>query len=267
MSVAVYNLKGSKKGSVSLARIASIPVREDIIKRAVASERSKVRQSYGADPLAGKRTSAHYHGRRGIRLTMMNRELARMKRIHGHGFLNFTARFVPQARKGRKAHPPKATKDYTKNINQKERFFAVLSAMAAGTDKKLVKSRGHAVNGTELPLVFSDDFETLKKSKDVVALLKRAGLEKELDRLKKKKVRAGKGKARGRKYVRKRGPLVIVKEDRGIVRAVRNIPGVDASPLGDLTVSMVAPGGRPGRLLVFTESALKEVEKLPDLHK
>jgi large subunit ribosomal protein L4e len=260
MSVAIYNLQGSKGGVISLARIRSMPVREDLIRMAVTSERSKIRQRYGADPFAGKRTSAHYHGRRGDYFSMMNKELARMKRIHGQGSLNFTARFVPQAKKGRKAHPPKSEKNFARRMNQKERFLAIMSAVAAGMKKELVEARGHKINGLEMPLVFSDDLETVKKSKDVVALFKKVGLEKELERAKTRKVRAGKGTTRGRKYVRKRGPLLIVKEDRGIVRAARNIPGVDVTPLGDLTASMAAPGGEPGRLLIFTESALKEVE-------
>jgi len=192
---------------------------------------------------------------------MMNREIARMQRIHGQGHLDFVARFVPQAKKGRRAHPPKTEKDFSKGMNQKERALALLSAMAAGTDKGTVQSRGHKIGAAELPIVVSDELESLTKSKDVAALLRKIGLGDELSRLEKKKVRAGKGTARGRKYTRKRGPLIIVKEDRGIIRAARNIAGVDVATLNELTISMVAPGGRPGRLLIFTESALKDVDK------
>ncbi len=262
MPVTVYNLDGGRKGVIPAAKARSIPLREDLIKRAVESESSKSRQKYGADPLAGKRTSAHYHGRRGEYMSMMGKEMARMKRIHGQGFLNFTARFVPQARKGRKAHPPKTEKDFTKQMNQKERMLAMLSALAAGMNKDAVKARGHAANGLELPVVFADGIEGLTKSKDVYSLLRKVGLEGEMERVKTKKVRAGKGTARGRRYVKKKGPLIIVKEDGGILRAARNIPGVNVSLLENLTVGMVAPGGRPGRLLIFSESALKEVEKL-----
>jgi len=261
MTVAVYNLDGSKRGSIAVARLASVNVREDLIRRAVVSESSKTRQRYGADTLAGKRSSAHYHGRRSVHFSMMNREMARMQRIHNQGALEFVARFVPQAKKGRTAHPPKVEKNFSKDMNQKEHMIALLSAIAAGTRNGLVEARGHKIGKMELPLVIADELESLKKAKDVSAFLKKMGLEDELVRVRQKKVRAGKGTARGRRYVRKKGPLIIVKEDRGIIKAARNIAGVDVATLNALNVSMVAPGGRPGRLLIFTESALKDVDK------
>lgn len=266
MVTTIFDTKGSKKGTISLARLVSLPVRVDIIKRAVVVENSKIRQPYGADPLAGKRTSAHYHGRRSVRFTMMNREMARMKRIHNSGSLSFVARFVPQSKKGRRAHPPKVEKDFKLEMNQKERFIALMSAISAGMNKDMVLARGHKISN-EVPLVFTDDLEKINKSKEIVELFKKVGLENEMERLKKKKIRAGKGTTRGRKYTRKKGPLVIIKEDRGITRAVRNIPGMQAVPMEDLSVSMVAPGGMPGRMLIFTESAAKAMEGMESTKK
>lgn len=40
-------------------------------------------------------------------------------------------------------------------------------------------------------------------------------------------LRRGKGKMRNRRYVMRKGPLVIYKEDGGLVKAMRNVPGVD----------------------------------------
>ncbi len=121
MQTSIYDIKGKVKGKITIPKIFSVAVRKDLIEKAVLAERSRKRQPYGSDPLAGKRTSAHYHGRRSIRWSMMNREMARTKRIHNQGGLNYTARFVPQATKGRKAHPPKAEKKWKLKINKKSK--------------------------------------------------------------------------------------------------------------------------------------------------
>ncbi len=262
MKVPVYNLQGKKSGEFELAKSFSNKVRKDLVLRAFLAEQSFKRQPYGSDPLAGKRTSAHYHGERGIRWAMMNREMARSKRIHNQGSLNYTARFVPQATKGRKAHPPKVEKVWELKINKKEKIKALLAALYATTDKSLVLDRGHFVNGSALPFIFEDKLEELTNTKSLIDLLIAVGLESELDRAKVKKVRAGKGKMRGRRYKRKKSLLIVVKNDKGIGKSARNIAGVDVSSAKDLTVSLLAPGGSPGRLTLFTKSALEELVKL-----
>lgn len=262
VKVPVYSLAGKVKGQVSLDRVFSSQVRTDLIIRGFLAERSKQRQPYGADTLAGMRSSAHYHGRRHARNTMMNREIARMARIHGQGFLNFTARIVPQAVKGRKAHPPKAAKIWELKLNKKERSRAIISALAASADKEKVIARGHKLNGIEkLPLVVEDKLQALKKTKDAVSALKALGLSEELERVKEKKVRAGKGKTRGRRYRRKKGPLLIVKEDRGIVKAAENIAGVEVADPNSLTVGLLAPGSLPGRIVIWTKSAIEGIRE------
>lgn len=263
MKVPVYGLDGKVKGSITVAKAFSRPVRNDLIKKAVLAEQSKTIQPYGTDPLAGKRTSAHYHGRRGIRMSMMNRELARMKRIHGSGGLSMRARFVPQAVKGIKAHPPKAEKNWKVKINKKERINALLSAASASANREMVEKRGHLIEGVKhIPLVVEDKIQDFKKIKEVRETMQKLGLEMELERAKKKKIRAGKGTARGRKYKVKKGPLVVVGEDRGIIKAGSNLAGVDVVEAGNLSVSMIAPGSHPGRLCLWTESAVKKMEEL-----
>jgi large subunit ribosomal protein L4e len=263
MRVPIYSLSGEAAGEIQLAPTFSLPVRADLIRRAVLAEQSRLRQPYGADPLAGKRTSAHYHGRRGRRMSMMNREMARMKRIHGQGYLNFTARFVPQAVKGRKAHPPVTHKVWARKVNKKEMRKALLSAVAATAVTDLVLSRGHRIDAAaRLPLIVDDTFEGLTKIREVKAVLERLGLAAEIMRPKKRAIRAGRGKRRNRKHRRKKGLLIVVKQDRGIIRAARNLPGLDAVTVGGLTVSLLAPGSHPGRLCLWTQSACKEMEKL-----
>ena len=262
MKIPVYNIKGNTRDSVTVKALFKEPVRTDLINRAFTAERSWLRQAYGKDPLAGKRTSAHYHGLRHYRYTMMNRELSRMKRIHNQGLLNYTARFVPGSVKGVKAHGPKAEKKWGLKINKKELLKAVLSALAASANKDLILSRGHRLNGVKhIPLVLEDRIEKIKKTKELVTVFESLGLEQELERASEKKIRAGKGTMRGRRYKKKTGPLLVVKEDRGIVKACSNLPGIDTVTLEGLTIGLLAPGGHPGRLTIWTKSALEELDK------
>jgi large subunit ribosomal protein L4e len=262
MKVPVYSLKGEVKKSVDLVRVFSEPVRPDLINRAVLSEQSENRQIYGTDPLAGKRTSAHYHGRRKVRHSMMNREMSRMARIHGSGFLHMTARFVPQAIKGRKAHPPKTEKVWKKGMNKKEHAKAMASAVSATVHKDYVVSRGHITEGIKhIPLVIENDIEQVKKVKEMVDILKNLGLEKEIERAKEKKVRRGKGTRRGRRYKKKKAFLIVVSDCKGIEKAAGNMPGVDVVRISELRVEQLAPGGMPGRLTLWTEGALERFEK------
>jgi large subunit ribosomal protein L4e len=261
MKVPVYSLKGEVKKNADFARAFSEPVRTDLINRAVVSEQSGSRQAYGADPLAGKRTSAHYHGRRKVRHSMMNREMARMARIHGTGFMHMTARFVPQATKGRKAHPPKVEKVWKKDMNRKEHAKAVLSAVSATASRDYVFSRGHAEGIKHVPLVIEDGLEQVKRFKEIGDVLKVLGLEKDMERARLKKVRQGKGTRRGRKYKRKKSFLIVVSDLKGIEKAAGNIPGVDVVRISELRVEHLAPGGTPGRLTIWTEGALEKLEK------
>ncbi|MEM5812339.1 MAG: 50S ribosomal protein L4 [Candidatus Aenigmatarchaeota archaeon] len=263
MKLPVYNIKGEVKATRDFIRVFSTPVRADIINRAVVAEQSNKRQPYGTDPLAGKRTSAHYHGRRKVRHSMMNREMSRMARIHGSGFLHMTARFVPQATKGRKAHPPKTDKVWKKDINKKEHIKAILSAASATAKVEYVSSRGHLTEGIKhIPLVVEGEIESINKTKDFLEILKNLGLEKEIERVKSRKVRSGKGTLRGRKYKKNKGLLVVVSEYNGIEKAVRNIPGIDVINVNDIMAEHLAPGGIPGRLTIWSEKALEKLEKI-----
>lgn len=263
MKIPVYGLKGTQKGSIAVAKSFSKPVRTDLIKRAVQAEQASLRQPYGADPQAGKHTSAHYHGRRGVRHAMMNREMARMKRITSPGFLYMRARYVPQAVKGRKAHPPKVEKNWEKKINKKERLAALLSAASATSRREWVERRGHSIQYVKhIPLVVEDRLEEISILKDFKQVMENLGLLEELNRLGKKKVRSGKGTMRGRKFKKKRGMLFVITEDKGLVKAVRNLPGLDVCEVGNLDVEMLAPGASPGRFCIWTEGAVKGMEEL-----
>merc|ERR1712224_592557 len=55
------------------------------------------------------------------------------------------------------------------------------------------------------------------------------------------------------------GPLVVYSEDNGITRALRNIPGVEASSVERLNLLQLAPGGNFGRFVIWTEGAFKKL--------
>lgn len=259
MKANVFDLNGNVKEKIELPEVFEESFRPDLIKRAVISLQSARRQPYGSDPDAGLRSSAHYHGRRRKRFTMMMRDMARHPRIHGGPpHMLFRARKVPEAVKGRRAHPPKVEKVWEQKINKKEERLALKSAIAATAKKEIVETRGHKTEKIkEFPLIVVDDIQSMKKTKDVENLLNKLGLTEELDRSREKKVRAGKGKLRSRKYKKKRGPLIIISEDKGLLKAGKNIPGVDVRDLKEVSVEDLAPGTHAGRLTVYSKSAIQ----------
>ena len=260
MKVDILSIQGKTVGKVDLPGIFNEKFRPDLIKRSVLSLQSRRRVPYGTDPLAGSRSSAHFHGKRRKRHTMQMRDLARAPRIHGGPpFMYFRARKVPQAVKGRKAHPPKVEKVWSQKMNEKERKLALNSAIAATANKEIVSERGHNVDLVNLPLVIEDNIQSIKKTKDVENLLSSLKLNDELERIKVKKVRAGKGKMRGRKYRTKKGPLIVISEDKGIRKACKNIPGIDISLVKNVSIEDLAPGALAGRLTIWSKSSIEKL--------
>merc|ERR1719450_35762 len=103
----------------------------------------------------------------------------------------------------------------------------------------------------------------MTKTKQAVEMLKKLGCGEELQRvIDSKKVRAGKGKMRNRRYTMRRGPLVVYSQDNGIVRAMRNIPGVETASVDRLSLLKLAPGGNFGRLIIWAEGAFKKLNEI-----
>ncbi|MFH0837519.1 MAG: 50S ribosomal protein L4 [Candidatus Aenigmatarchaeota archaeon] len=267
MKTQIYDMSGKSVGEIELPSVFKTSYRPDLIKRAVHAIQSLRRQPYGTNILAGRRTSAHYHGSRHYRFTMMNKEMARIRRIHGKSatgtYLAFRARFVAQATKGIRAHAPKAEKIWTQDINKKELLLSLKSAIAATANTELLKKRGHVF--TEL-VVIDDAVEKIAKTKDLVGLLEKIGLEKEIERCKKSKVRAGRGKTRGRKYKRKKGIIVVMSKDAAALKSARNIAGADVVSVEHLlenhNTELFAPGAQAGRLAIFSKASLNKLKDL-----
>ncbi|MCS7103614.1 MAG: 50S ribosomal protein L4, partial [Candidatus Korarchaeum sp.] len=65
---------------------------------------------------------------------------------------------------------------------------------------------------------------------------------------------------------RARGPLIVyLNEGSPLKLASRNIPGVDAVSLRNLTVMQLARGGVPGRLTIWSEASIKALEEVKAL--
>ena len=265
MKVDSFTIDGKKSGTVELPAQCTESYRPDMIHRAFLAYRSHNRQPYGAYHKAGTRQSAKLSRRRRQYKTSYGHGISRVPRKalwkRGRQF-GWVGAFAPGMVGGRRSHPPKAKKIFEQKINKKERRKALRSALAATFNEQLVKQRGHKIEF--LPAVIESKIETLKKTKDVENMLRNLKLHNELDRINVVKVRAGKGKMRNRKYKTKKGPLFVVSKPCPLQKSAENIIGVDICVISDLNVNLLAPGGLPGRLTIYSEDAIKRLanEKL-----
>lgn len=252
-SAKIFNLEGKPVGKIDLPAIFATPLRPDVIKRAVLAIQSTRFQPQGRDPMAGKRTTAESRG--------TGSGMSRIPRTKG---LSGRAAFSPGTVKGRAAHPPTSEKKIVKRIPKKEKRLALFSAIAATASKEIVAKRGHSIEDVpEIPLIVTDDFESLKRTKEVEETLIRLGILSEIYRVRESRnTRAGKGKHRGRKMKQAIGPLLVVAENKGIAEAAENLPGVDIAIVKNLNAELFAPGTHPGRLTVWTNSAIGKLNEL-----
>ncbi len=249
MKASVLDLKGEVVEEIELPEVFGEEFRPDIIKKAVHSIQSHRRQPYGVSPLAGINYSVENWG--------PGHGIARVPRLKG----SRRAAVVPQAVKGRKAHPPKVDKKWEEKINKKEMKKALRSAISATAIPEIVNGRNHIFEG-KLPKIVVDDVQSLQRTKEVIEFMKSIGVYADVERAKeRKRFRAGKGKLRGRRYKRKKSVLLVVGEDRGVIKAAKNLPGVDAVKVKDLNVELLAPGCQAGRLTVWTKSAVNYLEE------
>ncbi|MFA5613119.1 MAG: 50S ribosomal protein L4 [Methanoculleus sp.] len=247
MKAEVRTLTGEIAHEVDLPEIFNEEYRPDLIKRAVLALQSTRFQPHGTNPYAGMRTSAESWG--------SGRGVAQVPRIKNSSRV---AR-VPQATGGRAAHPPKVEKVLVKDINKKEKQKALRSAIAASTSTDLVRERGHIFEGG-LPLILEDRFEEITRTGDVIAALSALGVYADVERAKNsKKVRAGRGTMRGRRYKQRKSVLIVTGNEP--LRAARNLAGVDAVAVNQLNTELLAPGTQAGRLTIWTESAIRRLEE------
>jgi large subunit ribosomal protein L4e len=263
MKLKIIDQENRSKGDKVMPFQFSEEYRPDLIKRAVLAFQSGSRQRYGADPEAGKKHSSKltkrrkkYRGCYGFGISRVNRKIHSRRGTR----MYWVGTFSPQTVGGRRSHPPKAEKVYAQRINQKERKKAIRSAIAATLDKSIVALRGHKIPNN-YPFVVDGSFEKMDKTSEVKKALLSLGFAPELERAEEKKVRAGIGKTRGRKYQKKKGPLIVVSDECPLLKAARNIAGIDVVSVKSLNPELLAPGAMPGRITLWTENAVEEMSK------
>ncbi|MEM3387112.1 MAG: 50S ribosomal protein L4 [Nitrososphaerales archaeon] len=251
----VYGLDGSVIAKLEAPKVFNTPFRPDVIRRVFWALFTHRLQPQGRDPLAGERTTAISRG--------VGLGIARLARVKGGGPRAGQAAGVAGVVKGRQAHPPKAEKIIWKDVNEKEKWLATASAAAATALRNIVVARGHKVDKVpSLPLIVSEEIETISKLKDLKPVLTSLGLMDDVLRAQNGvKRRSGKPRMRGRTKRVPKGPLFVVAEKRGLEKATANLPGVECVLAKDLSVLQLAPGGQAGRLVVWSKAALQSLPK------
>lgn len=239
----VYDLNGSPKGDMGQPEAFSSEARPELIRRAAAAETTSNLQPQGHFVLAGMQTTATYYGAMNEYRSGRHMGIAIRPREKLGGGRQGKVKRIPSAVKGKRAHPHMVEKILKENMNRREYQGAIMSSIAACSGSSTV---------------VDDAIEGIARTREMVKVIGALKLGRQLEEGKKK--RLGKGLRRGtriRHY--KRSLLVVVKEDKGAIRAARNIAGVDACTISGITVSALAPGGNPGRRVLWSESALKGV--------
>jgi len=242
----VFDIEGKPTGEIPLPTVFETRLRLDIIQKASIAQQSHRFQPQGRNLMAGKRTTAEGFG--------VGRGISRVPRIGGHGPLSGTAAFAPGTVGGRMAFPPVTAKKIAKQINRKERRLALRSAIAATASDEIVRQRGHKFDQERrLPLVVNDEVEKLAKSSQAKHFLSAVGVWDDVLRVRRsKRIKSG-------RRVHAVGPLIVVGDDKTARKALRNFEGVSVIRADELSVELLAPGTHPGRLTIWSESAVKKI--------
>ncbi|TPX58841.1 hypothetical protein SpCBS45565_g07885 [Spizellomyces sp. 'palustris'] len=256
--VSVFSEGGdSVAGTVQLPGVFKAPIRSDVVRFVFTNMNKNKRQAYSVSVKAGHQTSATSWG--------TGRAVARIPRVSGGGTHRAgQAAFGNMCRGGRMFAPTKTWRKWHVKTNQNQKRFATASAVAASALPSLVFARGHKIDQVnEIPLVIGNGVESFKKTKEAVALLKAINAYTDVEKVSSsKKLRAGVGKLRNRRHTQRRGPLVIYNEDKGLVKAFRNIPGVELASVDALNLLQLAPGGHVGRFVIWTQGAFEKLDAL-----
>ncbi|XP_078180486.1 large ribosomal subunit protein uL4-like [Carex rostrata] len=249
---------GKKTMSVPLPDVLIAPIRTDVIRMVHAHLSRNKRQPYAVSKRAGHQTSAESWG--------TGRAVSRIPRVPGTGTHRAgQGAFGNMCRGGRMFAPTKPWRRWHRRVNINLRRYAMVSALAASAVPSLVMAKGHQIEAVpELPLVLSDSVESIEKTSAAINILKQIGAFSDAEKAKDSvKIRPGKGKMRNRRYINKKGPLIVYgTEGSKIVKAFRNIPGVDVENVERLNLLKLAPGGHVGRFIIWTKSAFEKLDSI-----
>jgi len=252
-----------------MPQVFSAPLRADLVRYVHRNMNKNKRQAVAVKDQAGYDTAAASWG--------TGRAVARIPRVPGGGtHRSGQGAFGNMCRGGGMFNPTKTWRRWHRKTNVTQKRHALAAAIAATGVPALVMARGHQIDEVpELPLVVSDAAQKIEKTKEAVSMLSGLGCDADLDKVKdSKKIRAGRGKARNRRYVMRKGPLIVhnlTKEEESegssIAKSFRNIPGVDVSHVDRLNLLQLAPGGAFGRFVIYTEGAVKRLAQLYGTYK
>ena len=247
MKADVLNLDGKKLKTIELPEQFNEDYEPDLIKRAAIVIENNRRMPYGTLPLAGQGYSAKLSRRRRDYKGAYGKGISRVPRKtmwkRGTQF-SWVGALAPGTRGGRRAHPPKASKDWTQKINTKERKKAIRSALSG-------------LITTDNLVILDNKFETLKKLKEVKGVLQIIGMA--VDAIKRN--RAGKGKSRGRRIRYKVNALVVVAGECSLINSIRNIPGYSVIEARNLNADVLTLNHDKLKKCLFTEAAIEKINK------
>ena len=260
MKAKIFDIKGKKTKEIELPSIFSQPIREDIVAKILESKKTK--QPYAPSPVAGKQHSASGRiiHRRHVWKSGYGRGMSRIPRkilLRRGSQFNWIGAEVASTRGGRRAHPPKTIAMINiSKINKKELKIAFASALSATTDKKIVALKYEKLTEKDvenLPLIVESKIVSLK-TKEVISSLKKILGEKLFEVVsRKKKIRSGKGKLRGRRYKSNAGFLIVTGSNEKLKTNL-----IETKKVNNLSIIDLAKGGL-GRLTLYTENSIKEL--------
>lgn len=256
MNAPLYDAAGRKKAEIKLPNFFTIPIREDLVAKAIECERQEQRQPYASFAEAGKRHSASgtISHRRHKWKSGYGRGMSRVPRKvmwrRGTQFYWIGAE-VANTRGGRRAHPPQGIRRYRK-LNRKEQNHALASALAATAAPSLVSKRYTSLSSppSSLPAVI-EQFPT--KARDMrAALIAIFGTTLLPLLFRHREVRAGLGKLRGRKYKTNAALLLVTGNSEVLKQSL-----IESKQASRLQITDLYP---LGRLTLYTQQALKELQ-------
>ena len=262
MKSSIISIDGKDAGSIELPIVFETPYRPEVIHKVYVNLMSHTYQRQGRYPGAGENVSAESKN--------TGLGIARLARARGEGFPRAgQAAGVAGVRHGRVAHPPESWKHIYKKINNKERQLGLCSAIAATARRDLVEGRGHKLGkDVKLPLIVSNDIESVTKAKDLQKALATLGLGDDMVRAASThKVRTGTARRRGRSARHGTSALVVVGNDAKAT-AIKALPGVTVKTAREISVLDLAPGSKPIRLTVFSQNAIEQLKEMKaSMHK
>jgi len=256
-TASVQSLEGKKIAQVALPAVFTSPIRADIIQMVHTNLNKNARQAYAVSTNAGHQTAAESWG--------TGRAVSRIPRVTGGGTHRAgQAAFGNMCRGGHMFGATKTWRRWHRRVNIKTKRYAVCSAIAATAVPALVMARGHRVAQLhEVPVVVDDSIAALTKTKAALAALAGIGAMADINKSKDTKtIRSGKGKWRNRRYVIRRGPLLVTTMGSNAHKAFRNIPGVEIANVEHLNLLQLAPGGHMGRFCIWTKSAFEKLDAI-----